>query len=190
MAMTATTKAVFAVPVLESVKTNKSERRVTLPEVLTALVEDGYVLQVDADRALKDWRTTPSDAHPLMIVSQAKLKSLKAPLRNLDVERLTEWMAGRVELAYYHIDPLKIDMRAVTDVMSSDYASKRNILPVEVRGKDVVIATSEPFMSAWQRDLGDMLKYNIKVVIANPQDIARYVGEFYNLSRSDRKSVV
>ena len=181
-------KTAFAVPVLESVKRNKSERRVTLPEVLAALVEDGFIPQLESDRALKDWRTAPSDAHPLMIVSLSKLKSLKAPLRNLDVERLTEWMAGRVELPYFHIDPLKIDMRAVTDVMSSDYASRRNILPVEVRGKDVVIATSEPFMSAWQRELGDMLKFNIKVVIANPQDIARYVGEFYNLARSVKRA--
>ena len=141
-------KAVFAIPVLEPARRNKTERRVTLPEVLAALVEDGYIPQAESDRALKDWRTKPSDAHPLAITSNAKLKSLKPPLRNLDLERLTEWMAGRVELEYYHIDPLKIDMRAVTDVMSSDYASKRNILPVEVRGKDVVIATSEPFMTA------------------------------------------
>ena len=181
-------KPVFAVPVLESVKRNKTERRVTVPEVIAALVDDGFIPQAEAERALKDWRTAPSDTHPLTIASHSKLKSLKPPLRNLDIERLTEWMAARVEVEYYHIDPLKIDMRAVTDVMSSDYASKRNILPVEVRGRDVVIATSEPFMTAWQRELGDMLKYNIKVVIANPQDIARYVGEFYNLSRSVKRA--
>ena len=188
MATPAPTKAVFVAPVLGPAAQNKTERRVTVPEVIAALVEDGYIAPADAERALKDWRTSPSDGHPLTIASQAKLKSLKPPLRNLDLERLTEWMAGRVVMDYYHIDPLKIDMRAVTDVMSSDYASKRNILPVEVSGRDVVIATSEPFMTAWQRDLGDMLKYNIKVVIANPQDIARYVGEFYNLSRSVKRA--
>jgi len=181
-------KPSFAVPVLESVKRNKTERRVTMPEVLAALVEDGFIPQAESERALKDWRTNPSDEHPLTIVSKAKLKSLKPPQRNLDIERLTEWMALRVEVPYYHVDPLKIDMRAVTDVMSSDYAAKRNILPVEVRGKDVVIATCEPYMSVWQRELGEMLKYNIKVVIANPQDIARYVGEFYNLSRSVKRA--
>ena len=181
-------KPAFVAPVLESVRGNKFERRVTVPEVLTALVEDGFIPQDEADRALKDWRTTPSDAHPLTIVSRAKLKSLKPPQRLLDIERLTEWMAGRVELEYFHIDPLKIDMRAVTDVMSSDYAAKRNILPVEVRGRDVVIATSEPFMTNWQRELGEMLKFNIKVVIANPLDIERYVGEFYNLSRSVKRA--
>ena len=42
--------------------------------------------------------------------------------------------------------------------MSSDYAAKRNILPVEVRGRDVVIATCEPYMSIWQRDLIDELR--------------------------------
>jgi general secretion pathway protein E len=50
--------------------------------------------------------------------------------------------------ASYRIDPLKIDLRAVTQVMSSDYAQRRGILPVEVNGKDVTIATSEPFVTA------------------------------------------
>jgi general secretion pathway protein E len=177
-----------SVPVLGPARRSKIERRVTMPESLNALVEDGFISQEDADRVLKDWRTSGATAHPLLVLAKAHLKSLKPPQKALDVERLTEWMAGRVELDYYHIDPLKIDMRAVTSVMSSDYASKRNILPVEVRGRDVVVATCEPYQSAWQRELGDMLKLNIKVVLSNPEDITRYVGEFYNLSRSVKRA--
>ena len=181
-------KPVIAAPVLLPVRRNRTERRLTVPELMTALREDGFVSQEDHDRVLKVWRTSGSDAHPLTVLADAKIKSLKPPCRALDIEKLTEWAAGRVEMPYYHIDPLKIDMRAVTDVMSSDYASKRNILPVEARGREVVIATCEPYMTAWQRELGDMLKYNIQVVLASPLDISRYVGEFYNLSRSVKRA--
>ena len=151
-------KPVIALPVLVSVRRNRTERRITVPELMTGLMEDGFIIQDDHDRVMKDWRTSGSDAHPLVVLANAKIKSQKPPHRTLDIEKLTEWTAGRVEIPYFHIDPLKIDMRAVTEVMSSDYASRRNILPVEARGRDVVIATCEPYLSAWQRELGDMLK--------------------------------
>jgi general secretion pathway protein E len=166
----------------------KTDRRVTLREVLDGLVEDGFIGPVDAEKIMHDQRAAPSDGHPLTIVATAKIKSQKPPLRFLDIERLSEWLAGRVQLPYYHIDPLKIDLRAVTEVMSSDYAARRNILPVEVKGRDAIVATCEPYVTSWQRDLADMLRMNIQLVIANPQDIARYVGEFYNLSRSVKRA--
>jgi general secretion pathway protein E len=165
----------------------KTDRHITLREVLEALVEDGYLLPAESERLAHEQRSAPSDDHPLVIVAKARLKSQKAPLRPLEIERLTEWLAGRVALPYFHIDPLKIDLRAVTQVMSSDYAAKRNILPVGISGRDAVIATCEPFVTGWQRDLGEMLSMNIQLVVASPQDITRYVGEFYNLAKSVRR---
>ncbi len=164
------------------------DRRLTFKEVLDGLAEDGYVSAPDAERVHKEQRSNPIDGHPLHILAQSKIKSAKPPYRNLDVATLTEWLAGRLGMRYVHIDPLKVDMRAVTEVMSADYAAKRNILPVEVNGKDAVIATAEPYVTSWQRDLGEMLKMNFKVVIANPVDITRYIGEFYNLSRSVKRA--
>ncbi len=164
------------------------DRRLTFKEVMDGLVEDGLVNAADAERASKEYRSNSVDHHPLIAIAMAKVKSAKPPYRSLDVATLTEWLAGRVGLPYYHIDPLKVDMRAVTDVMSSDYANKRNILPVEVQGKDAVIATSEPYITGWQGELADMLKMNFRVVLANPQEITRYIGEFYNLSRSVKRA--
>ncbi len=165
-----------------------SDRRLTFKEVMDGLIEDGLVNAVDAERVTMEYRSNSVDHHPLIVVSMAKVKSAKPPYRNLDVPTLTEWLAGRLGMQYYHIDPLKVDMRAVTDVMSADYANKRNILAVEVQGKDAVIATAEPYITAWQAELADMLKMNFCVVLANPLDITRYIGEFYNLSRSVKRA--
>lgn len=167
---------------------SKPDRYVTLREVLAALVEDGLILQADADAIDHEQRINHTDEHPLLKVVRGRVKAQKAPQRFLDIERLTEWMANRVKLPYYHIDPLKIDVRAVTEVMSSDYAAKRKLLPVEANGRDVVIATAEPFINAWKRELSDMLRLNVEIVIASPADINRYVGEFYNLSRSVKRA--
>ena len=169
-------------------RTSKTDRRVTLRELLDGLVEDGFMATADHERITNEQRSTPANLHPLAIIASSRVKSQKPPNRNLDIEALTEWMAGRVGVTYYHIDPLKIDMHGVTEVMSADYATKRGILPVAVKGREVTIATAEPYITGWQRELGEMLRMNFTLVIANPLDINRYQGEFYNLSKSIKRA--
>ncbi len=50
------------------------------------------------------------------------------------------------------------------------------------------MATSEPFVRAWADELESILHRSIKLVFANPQDIRRYVGEFFTLARSIKKA--
>ncbi len=54
----------------------------------------------------------------LIVIADQKWRSAKPPVRMLNLENLTEWLAGACGLDYLHIDPLKIDFAAVTDVMS------------------------------------------------------------------------
>ena len=100
------------------------------------------------------------------------------------VEHLTQWLANRVHLDYFHIDPFKVDFAAVTKVMSNAYAERYKILPVAVSSTEVTIATSEPFVREWEPQLQQVLRLNIKRVIANPVEIQSYIVEFYNLARS------
>ena len=46
----------------------------------------------------------------------------RQPPTRSTLDALTEWLAKRVGMEYLHIDPLKIDFAAVTEVMSSAYA--------------------------------------------------------------------
>ena len=43
-------------------------------------------------------------------------------------------------------------------------------------------------MREWADELEEILKREVKLVFANPQDIRRYLGEFYNLARSMKKA--
>ena len=83
MSSTTTTAARsnIPVPVLIPVHKNRTERRVTVPETLTALVQDGLVAQEDADKALKNWRSSGGHEHPLLVLSKANLKALKPELK-------------------------------------------------------------------------------------------------------------
>ena len=167
----------------------QSERQLTLPEVLGGLVNDGLVRTEEAAELTRERRFYRGDVHPLVMVADQKWKSARPPHKILTLDALTEWLARFSGLEYVHIDPLRIDFSAVTDVMSNAYATRFKILPIQVTGKEVVIATAEPFIREWEGELRQILRKDIKRVISNPADISRYLVEFYNLARSVKKAL-
>jgi general secretion pathway protein E len=164
------------------------EHRLTLLEVVDALVADGMIDADEAEVFKKERRYFRGDVHPLVVVAEQKFRSRQPPHKLLTLEALTEWLARHTGMDYLHIDPLKIDFSAVTEVMSNAYAARFKILPVGVTAREVVIATAEPYLREWQKELQPILRKDIRRVIANPEDISRYLVEFYNLARSVKKA--
>ena len=165
----------------QAVKAPGGEHRLTLGEVLDGLIEDKMIGADAAEQLKKERRYYRGTMHPLAIVADQKWKKGNALLT---LDALSEWLAKRVGLEYRHIDPLKIDFAAVTEVMSSAYATRFRILPVGVSAKETVVATAEPHVREWEAELSRISKREIRRVIANPLDIERYQVEFYNLARS------
>ena len=159
------------------------EHRLTVAEILGLLVADGIVPKTDADALIAECRLKRLVAHPLTIIADQKWKSLQAPFRPLTLDIIAEWFAGKLGLEYYHIDPLKIDFTAVTDVMSSAYATRFGILPVQVTSLEVVFATIEPFLRDWENEIKPIIKKNIRRVIANTVEVERYRIELDNRGR-------
>ncbi len=165
------------------------DRRLTIPEVVDALVADGHVTPEVAEKFKRERRYFRGDVHPLIVIAEQHWKSMLPPHHVLDLDMLSTWLAKWSGLEYRHIDPLKVNVAAVTDVMSSAYATRFRILPVEVRAQEVVIATAEPFQRSWENELAPILRKSIRRVIVNPDDISRYQVEFYNLAKSVKKAL-
>jgi general secretion pathway protein E len=164
------------------------EHRLTLAEVIGMMVEDGLVAKAEGDALVAENRLKRLDAHPLVIIADRKWKSLLPPNRPLTLEDVSEWFARKIGLEYFHIDPLKVDFTAVTEVMSSAYATRFGILPVKVTRNEVVVVTTQPFLREWEKEIAPIAKKDIRRVFANPVDVARYLVEFYNLARSVKKA--
>ncbi|MBZ0096947.1 MAG: Flp pilus assembly complex ATPase component TadA, partial [Sulfuricella sp.] len=171
-----------------SAKPEKTDHKLSLRELLEAMIADGLIEKADAANLLLPARGARGEVHPLVQIAEQKWKSAKPPHKLLNLEALTEWLADWVRLPYYHIDPLKINVTAVTNIMSDTYAARFRILPVEVTARAVVVATAEPFLTEWEKELAPILRLDIKRVVANPLDIQRYLVEFYNLARSVKKA--
>src|SRR5258706_16174216 len=168
----------------QAAKVAQAERRLALAEILDWLVEDKLADAAAVETLKKERRYYKGAQHPLAIIAEQKWKLPGAHGKLLTLDAATEWLAKRVGMDYLHIDPLKIDFGAVTEVMSSAYATRFRILPVGVTGKEAVVATAEPNVRDWEPELARIIKRDIKRVIANPQDIERYQVEFYNLAKS------
>jgi general secretion pathway protein E len=159
---------------------NKGEK-LTLAELVDWMVEDELVDTEAAAKLKKERRYYRGTLHPLAIIAEQKWKK-GSSLLTLDA--LTEWLAKRLGMEYFHIDPLKIDLAAVTEIVSSAYATRFRILPVGLTPKEAIIATAEPHVRDWEPELSRMIRRDIRRVMANPADIERYQAEFYNLAKS------
>ncbi|URI11273.1 Flp pilus assembly complex ATPase component TadA [Aquincola tertiaricarbonis] len=151
--------------------------------LLQWLVADGWITLDDADRVERRFGAGDSRQHPLVRLGGAGLVR-KGNGKPLDTEALTEWLAGHLGLPYVRIDPLKVDVGRVADVMSIHYAESRRVLPLNVSLVEVTVATSEPLDTAWVAEIEGHARKKIRLVLANPVDVQRYTTEFFTLARS------
>lgn len=157
---------------------------VDLQRFLHSLLVAGVIDQESLDHALVS-RLSASDRakHPLHYLADLKILN-KATATALDIEVLTMALSKQCGQDYYRIDPLKIDVAQVTKVMSYAFTQRHNILAVEVTPYQVTIASAEPYITSWEKDLEHVLQKKIKRVVSNPVEIKRLTTEFYSLSRS------
>ena len=154
-------------------------------QLVTWLIADGAITLADGQRVAQRFGAGDSAQHPLVRLGGAGLVHADSGIA-LDTEALTEWLASRCRLPYLRIDPLKVDVARVADVMSATYAERRRALPVQVGAAEALVATCEPFDAAWLPEIEAHTRKTIKLALANPLDIQRYTTEFYTLSRSVR----
>ncbi len=166
------------------------DHRLELSQLLADLATDGLVPKDAADQLVSNRRFARGDTHPLVVIADQKWKDPREPRKLLHLEALTQWLADKVELPYFHVDPFKIDFAAVTKTMSSAYAERYRILPVAITTREVTVATCEPYVREWEEQIRQVLRLEIKRVIANPLDIQSYLVEFYNLARSIKGATV
>jgi len=159
--------------------------RLELTAVLDGLLIDGLIEESAAQLLRSIGRDERSRGHgPLERIAASGWHSARDPDAPVDLDFLTRWLATKVDLPWRRIDPLGIDVTSVTAVMSHAYATRFNIICLEAAKEHVVIGTAEPFHREWQRELQGVLNREVRRAVCNPDDIRRYLGELYQMSKS------
>ena len=123
--------------------------------------------------------------HPLQWISNFNLVDQSHPQSTLTLNRLCQWLAEKSGLPFYIIDPLKADVAALTSVMSQEFAVRNGILAVELQNEYVLIATDQPYKNEWVANLErTVLPRKIQRVLLSPDQLQRYLVEYYQVSRA------
>ena len=167
------------------IEDHQLEERLTLSTLVKGLEADGRIGAEDAARLA---HSAGLRVHPLVFLADLGVSDLTKPGSVLDMQALLSWLGERTGQAVYRIDPLKINVTAVADVMSRAFAERHRILAVEVHENDVVIASSEPYIRSWESNLEHVLRKPIRRVLADPRDVTRHTAEFYSMATSVRSA--
>jgi general secretion pathway protein E len=149
------------------------------------LERDGVIAPEEAQRTIARCAQAESAQHPLVRLASVSMRRL-SDNKPLDIETLTQWLAGYAGMDYLRIDPLRVDVGKVADAMSAGYAERHKILPVVVTASEITVATAEPFITDWVSEVERQSRRTVRRVVASPQDIQRYTAEFFTLAKSVR----
>ena len=90
----------------------RHEGPLELRQLIEWLANDGVISPQEAQRTMARCAQAESRQAPLARLANVAMTREKDG-KPLDLEMLTEWLAGRAGLAYLRIDPLKVDVGKV-----------------------------------------------------------------------------
>ena len=161
------------------------ERHLDIRGILHDLMEAGRVSQEDVNRVLGSTRTKEQTAmHPITYVGSQSLHDLTREGKILDEIALTAWLSDETRLPIFHIDPLKLKVEQLADVMSYQFAKRHGLMCVNITPEELTVAVGQPFVRGWEEQLMQVTQRNIKRVLVVPSELERYRLEFYSLARS------
>lgn len=160
--------------------------KIDLRWCLDELQHDGLLSQRDANLVVTSNRKKEQMSwHPLRYIANFNLADPRKENAQLTSKALTLWLAEKKGYEVVHIDPLKVDVPACTDIMSYEFAERHSILAVAVTPEAVTIATDQPFYTDWVENIRHVVKpRSIKTVVANPEQINRFRPEFYHVTKA------
>lgn len=153
--------------------------KLELDYVLDGLLKTGMITQTDAQTVKS--KVIPKGVHPLVMISKNDFKDRRPPHKQLTLEDYIKWLAAWCEKGYFDIDPLQLDISAITKVLPKAYLKRLGVLPIEVTDESITFATGEPFDIGWVSEVEQVTRKKIEIVVSNPLKIAGFVSQFFDV---------
>lgn len=113
-----------------------------------------------------------------------KINRFDDPAKKLDEDILYEAIAEGFGMVYKKIDPLKLELNLVTKTIPRSFAMKHLVLPLEMDGGRLVVATSDIFNQEAMADIERVSNLKVVPVISSKSDIIRLIDEFFGFRHS------
>lgn len=130
----------------------------------------------------KSWQRP--DVSFLEIIESLKLKAPGNDSVLINEEVIMKEVARQLKLPFLKIDPLKLDSNVVTMLISRPYAVKHLLVPVDIKGNRLTVATANPFEQDGVDGIRQSKGYEVDVVVSTKPDIMKIITEFYGFRHS------
>lgn len=143
------------------------------------LNQETYALAKKIRRGKDEQKT-----HSISLIAKQNYVNALTTGKTLNETAIIAWLAAKHRMDAYQIDPLEVDVTAVTQIMSYAFSERHQILAVKVTQDEVWVACCEPEVSGWVADVEHVSRRMVTRVLTSPSDIERYRVEFYQLATS------
>ena len=121
---------------------------------------------------------------PADIISSLNLPDQKAGKGFITEEIIMMEVAAALGIAFKKIDPLELDLEAVTRTISKAFAIKNMAVPVAVENGELKVAMIDPFNREVLDALSKVQKLQVTPVMSTKSDIIKLIREFYGFKKS------
>ena len=121
---------------------------------------------------------------PAELVAAFKFMSQEEPPELLNEDRLTQLTAESIGVPYRKIDPLKLDMKLITSILSRPFARKNAVVPLAREGKRITVALADPGDVELLENLRRITNCEIEPVMTAKTDILKVITEVYGFRSS------
>ena len=112
------------------------------------------------------------------------LNRLDKPDKVIDEDLIFKTLADSWHLPYKKIDPLKLELNFVTGTISRSFALRHLLLPLQMKGGKLVVATPNPFNHEAIDDVQRVSNLKVSPIVSSKTDVARLIKEFFGFHHS------
>ncbi|MBW1809744.1 MAG: Flp pilus assembly complex ATPase component TadA [Deltaproteobacteria bacterium] len=121
---------------------------------------------------------------PAELLASFQLQIQGEKKKVLSAERIAKLLAEVAGLKYKKIDPLKLDMKQITSILSRPFARRHSVLALGLDSGVLQVAVADPFDVELMENLRRITGHGIAPVVSSKADIQRVITEIYGFRSS------
>jgi len=165
------------------------ERRVVSAEQAATLRHDAAARRIVVARELRErWGSDGGFVSPLEVVASFRFPSRNPRREFIDEEELCRAFAEAANIPFTRIDPLKLDARTLSAIVSKPFAQKHLMVPIRLEGRRLAVALVNPFDKTAIHNIEHATGYAVEPTLGLRGEILKTINEIFAFERSLQKA--
>jgi general secretion pathway protein E len=159
-----------------------SDKNLNIQDIVKALAVGGGINLQQVDIFIKKWSS--SKENPLNFVLDTGIKHPIQKDRNYTHDEILAILAQQFGVEYLRVDPLKVSLETVGNLLPLAYLDRLSIVPIELNPNEVIFLSSEPFALSWVDEVSTQLRRKIVVRLGSPRQIRHLLNEIFIIQKA------